>query len=262
MDMKKILLIGKFNTTTENMNRILGKYFQMQLGSDSPEMAIGILKMEAPDLILISTTAMEKSHREIFEYIKRHCLKVPVVCVGTSKEFEVFEDYFEEERFYKIQRPVQMKTIIGRIKLCLGTETEDVEKTEKETEGAEKIEKVRGKLLLVDDSKIQLRMLKSMLQKQYDVEVAESGEDAIRMLQKNIPDAIFLDYDMPGVDGRETLQRIRAEEELANIPVVFLTGVTEKKKIQEVLGLNPTAYLLKPVEQDRLKAVLKEIFGQ
>lgn len=262
MDMKKILLIGKFNTTTENMNRILGKYFQMQLGSDNSEMAIGILKIEVPDLILISTTAMEKPHREIFEYIKGHCLNVPVVCVGTSKEFEVFEDYFDEKQFYKIQRPVQMKTIIGRIRMCLGMEAEGAAETGKETEDAIMAEKERGKLLLVDDSKIQLRMLQSMLQKQYDVEVAESGEDAIRMLQRNIPDVIFLDYDMPGVDGKETFRRIREQEELANIPVVFLTGVTEKKKIQEVLGLNPTAYLLKPIEQERLREVLKEIFGE
>ena len=237
MDMKKILLIGKFNTTTENMNRILGKYFQMQLGSDSPEMAIGILKMEVPDLILISTTAMEKSHREIFEYIKGHCLKVPVVCVGTSKEFEAFEDYFDEKQFYKVQRPVQMKTILGRIRLCLGTETEDA--TQDEKDGKEPLREAleeRGKLLLVDDSKIQLRMLKSMLEKQYDVEVAESGEDAIRMLQRNIPDVIFLDYDMPGVDGKETFRRIREQEELANIPVVFLTGVTEKKRYRRSWG--------------------------
>ena len=120
----------------------------------------------------------------------------------------------------------------------------------------------RGKLLLVDDSKIQLRMLKSMLQKQYDVEVAESCEDAMRMLRKNIPDVIFLDYDMPGVDGKETLERIRAEREFSHIPIVFLTGVTERKKIQEVLSMNPAAYILKPVDQKRLNEVLRDIFGQ
>lgn len=255
MDMKKILLVGEFNKTTENMNRILGKYFQVQLGSETPEMVIGILKIELPDLILISTTAMEEPHRKIFEYIQRRCQSIPVVCVGTNTEFEIFENFLNGEQFHKIQRPVQMKTIIEKINLCLGKGTK-----EEKTEQAETEE--RGKILLVDDSKIQLRMLKSMLQKQYDVEVAESFEDAMKMLRKNIPDVIFLDYDMPGVDGRETFKRIREEKEFANIPVVFLTGVKERKKIHEVLELNPTAYLLKPIEQNRLKDVLKDIFGQ
>ncbi len=252
--MKKILLIGEFNSTTENMNRILGKYFQVQLGSEMPEMVIGILKMEVPDLILISTTAMEEPHRKIFEYIQGHCLSIPVVCVGTNKEFEIFEDFLGRSPFHKIQRPVQMKTIIERINRCLGIGAEAEKTVKAETE--------RGKLLLVDDSKIQLNMLKSMLKKQYDVEVAESFEDAMRMLRKNVPDVIFLDYDMPGVDGRESFKRIKEEKEFAHIPVVFLTGVKEKRKIHEVLELNPTAYLLKPIEPERLREVLKDIFGQ
>ena len=82
------------------------------------------------------------------------------------------------------------------------------------------------------------------------------------MLRKNIPDVIFLDYDMPGVDGKETLERIRAEREFSHIPIVFLTGVTERKKIQEVLSMNPAAYILKPVDQKRLNEVLRDIFGQ
>lgn len=254
MDMKKILLIGEFNTTIENMNRILGKYYQVQLGSGDPEMVKGLLKMEHPELILISTTAMEEHHREIFEYIQRRCQGIPVVLVGTGAEFTIFEDFLDKEQFYKVQRPVQMKTIIEQINKCLRNDAESEETVQPETE--------RGRLLLVDDSKIQLNMLKSMLQKQYDVDVAESFEDAMRMLRKKVPDVIFLDYDMPGVDGRESFKRIKEEKEFAHIPVVFLTGVKEKKKIHEVLELNPTAYLLKPIEQERLREVLEDIFGQ
>lgn len=254
MDMKKILLAGEFNTTIENMNRILGKYFQVQLGSGDPKMVTGILKMEQPELILISATGMEEPHREIFEYIQRHCPGIPVVLVGTGAELAIFEDFLDKEQFYKIQRPVQMKTIIEKINRCLGIGTGQEKAVLSEIE--------RGKILLVDDSKIQLHMLKSMLQKQYDVEVAESCAEAMRMLQKNVPDVIFLDYDMPGVDGKETLERIRAEKEYCHIPIVFLTGVADRKKTREALAMNPAAYILKPIEQSRLKEVLRDIFGQ
>ena len=134
--------------------------------------------------------------------------------------------FFAESRSIKIQRPVQMKTIIEKINKCLGIGAKTGEDVQLKME--------RGKVLLVDDSKIQLRMLKGMLQKQYDVEVAESCEDAMKILHRNVPDVIFLDYDMPGADGKETLGRIRAEKEFSSYSHCYFDGSNGTEKIQEV----------------------------
>jgi CheY-like chemotaxis protein len=60
-------------------------------------------------------------------------------------------------------------------------------------------------ILLVDDSKIQLRTLNEMLKQKYEVRMAISGMQAITMITKKKPDMIFLDYEMPVCDGRMTL---------------------------------------------------------
>ena len=59
---------------------------------------------------------------------------------------------------------------------------------------------------------------------------------------KKRPDLILLDYEMPVCDGRQTLEMIRADEELKDIPVIFLTGVNDREHIESVLSLKPAGY--------------------
>ncbi len=116
-------------------------------------------------------------------------------------------------------------------------------------------------ILLIDDNAIQLRTLKGILGESYDVQMATSGVKAVEMIRKKVPDAIFLDYDMPECDGRKTLQIIRGIEGAEAIPVVFLTGVSSVEHIKAVLGMNPAGYLLKPASADVIFEMLDKIFG-
>lgn len=120
---------------------------------------------------------------------------------------------------------------------------------------------MRKTVLLIDDNPIQLRSLKGVLATSYDVQMATSGMKAVEMIRKSLPDAIFLDYDMPECDGRKTLQIIRGIAGAENIPVVFLTGVSSVEHIKAVLSLNPAGYLLKPASADTLYETLDKIFG-
>lgn len=252
--MKQIMLVGQFNTTTQNLKRILGKEYQVQLGSDQPEIVTGMLKMDVPDLILISTTGMEREHREIFSHIQKNYPDLPVVYVGTVEELELFKDFEETEQFFKIERPVQVKTISQAIehKLTGIVEEEEVE---------ERAPWEKKRICIIDDSGIQRNMLKNLLRDQYDVQDFASGREAFQKMKTRIPDLILLDYDMPEQDGKEVFEMLQREERYKEIPVVFLTGVKEKEKIQAVLGLMPAGYLLKPVEQNRLMELLEELIG-
>ena len=91
-----------------------------------------------------------------------------------------------------------------------------------------------------------------MLEKDYDVAVANSGMMAIKQAKKKLPDLILLDYEMPEWDGRKTLEEIRNDEKLKDIPVVFVTAVADKEHISGVLSLRPSGYILKPIEQQKL----------
>ena len=78
---------------------------------------------------------------------------------------------------------------------------------------------------------------------------------------KKRPDLILLDYEMPVCDGKMTLEMIRAEEDLKNIPVVFLTAVNDRANIEAVLKLKPAGYFLKPPVKDKLLAEIGKILN-
>lgn len=109
----------------------------------------------------------------------------------------------------------------------------------------------RKKIMIIDDSPIMLRTAKTILEERYDVQMAVSGDYALRMLQKGLPDLILLDYDMPEINGVETLRKIRHNNG-NSIPVIFLTGVNDREKIKEALEQNISGYILKPFEKEKL----------
>ncbi len=115
------------------------------------------------------------------------------------------------------------------------------------------------KVLLIDDDARMLRLLKGYLEDTYTVFPIKGGNAALSFLQENKPDIILLDYMMPALDGPHTLELIRQSEGCADIPVMFLTGVTEKNKMQECMSKNPVAYMVKPVAKEELLYRLGEI---
>ena len=117
----------------------------------------------------------------------------------------------------------------------------------------------RDQILVVDDDKMNLMMAKKVLETQYDVFCADSGVDAIAFLQENTPDLVLLDYAMPGMDGKRVFERILEMEYRKNTPVVFMTAVSDRKKIIEVLQHKPAGYVLKPPDKDKLMEKIEEV---
>lgn len=128
-----------------------------------------------------------------------------------------------------------------------------------EKEEAEK--PARKHILIVDDDSSIIKLIKGYLSEKYDVATAISGKVALKFLETRKTDLVLLDYEMPGENGPAVLSRIRADERTKNLPVIFLTGVTAREKIQEVLSMKPQGYLLKPIETDRLFAAIEKVFG-
>ena len=91
--------------------------------------------------------------------------------------------------------------------------------------------------------------------------MATSGQMALKQARKEAPDIILLDYEMPQWDGKRTLEEIRADEELKDIPVVFLTSIADKGDIIAILGLKPAGYILKPFNRDRLLDTIGKVLS-
>ena len=116
-------------------------------------------------------------------------------------------------------------------------------------------------ILIVDDDKNMLKMLRWFLCEEYDVTMVDSGKLALEAVLKHRPDLILLDYMMPLFDGPHVLEIIRKREESKNVPVLFLTSVTDRDKILECLSLNPQGYLIKPISRSELLERVAEVLN-
>lgn len=118
----------------------------------------------------------------------------------------------------------------------------------------------RKKVLVVDDSMTVRQSIKQLLEKDYEVALAESGVAAIRTITLNKPDLILLDYEMPVCNGQQTLEMIRSEEDFADIPVIFLTGRRDTETMIQVMPLKPAGYLLKTTKPVEIKQEVDTFF--
>ncbi len=121
-----------------------------------------------------------------------------------------------------------------------------------------RIEKEQDIVLLVDDSPESLGFLTSALEEAgVTVLVARSGEAALGIVERVIPDVVLMDALMPGLDGFETCRRMKAMAQLTHVPIIFMTGLTETEHIVHALESGGVDYLSKPINLDELRARIR-----
>lgn len=115
------------------------------------------------------------------------------------------------------------------------------------------------KLMVVDDDSDNLLVVKYSLEDipNVTIEYAASGEEALQILQRFIPDLILLDVMMPKMDGFETFKAIRKLPFLENTPIVFFTAKVQKKDIESQLKFGAIDVIIKPFDSlaDQILAI-------
>jgi putative two-component system response regulator len=119
------------------------------------------------------------------------------------------------------------------------------------------------KIFLVDDDEIHLSILENMLKNKYEIITAKSGKDALEYLLKGaVPNLILLDILMPNLDGWETFNRLRAISFLKDVPIVFLTSVTESAEVERAQEIGAADYITKPYNRDDLLSRVEKILAK
>ncbi len=117
-----------------------------------------------------------------------------------------------------------------------------------------------NKIFLVDDQQINLQLLNIVLRDQgFELLSATSGEEAIAEIQETMPDLILLDIMMPGIDGFETCNQLKSIPTVKDIPIIFMSALTQAKDIVKGFELGGVDYITKPFEA---KEVLVRINNQ
>ena len=120
----------------------------------------------------------------------------------------------------------------------------------------------RARILLVDDDERNLLALSEVLEPLAEVVTATSGRLALRELLKDDFAVSLLDVFMPEMDGYETMQRIRANPRLSNIPLIAVTAKAMKGDRQKCLDAGASDYIAKPVDIELLLALMRVWVGR
>ncbi|MDB5644403.1 response regulator transcription factor [Methylobacterium sp.] len=116
----------------------------------------------------------------------------------------------------------------------------------------------RDLVLVVDDSPETLSFLTEAIERSgATVLVAVAGDLALALVDEITPDVILLDAVMPGMDGFETCRRLKAKGHLADVPVIFMTGLSETEHIVKGLEAGGVDYVTKPIAPDEILARIR-----
>ena len=117
------------------------------------------------------------------------------------------------------------------------------------------IQKTTPFILIVDDNPTNLAVLAQTLKDGgYAVRVAISGENALKQIDQNKPALILLDVMMQGIDGFETCRQLKAHSQTADIPVLFMTALTDQEQKVEGLKIGAVDYITKPFQEEEILA--------
>jgi CheY-like chemotaxis protein len=121
-------------------------------------------------------------------------------------------------------------------------------------------DQIKPLLLIVDDDDFQQRVLGQVLAPLgLEMAFACSGTAALGLLRKRKPDLILMDIDLPDMDGVEVTRRIKGVEALAGIPIVMITGHSEKHLVVDSLKAGACDFLVKPLQRDSILSKVRKV---
>lgn len=285
--MYKVLVLGTKRGAIDDLFRQLGNTFELLSCSVRFEDVVAHIKYVKPDAIIYSlkNEAKEDMSRTVLikDKIKN---QIPFIVIGNEDDCHAFRSCAAHIADGILVRPMSTQRIKNRI-TDLMEEKNPTSIYHKESSGEdmwdglldmsedsdlmailrnieeneEEMPLPRRHILIVDDDVQMLKTIKRLLEDTYDIATAINGEVALRFLSKKHTDLVLLDYEMPEMKGPEVLEQIRSNRDTKNIPVIFLTGIADRDKIQQALALNPQGYILKPTDKKTLREKISAVLG-
>jgi CheY-like chemotaxis protein len=166
--------------------------------------------------------------------------------VGYLKEIDEIKTVIQEKFIsLTMERPFEMKKLIDELSKL----------------SAKDAERKKGKnILLIDDDLTYLKTMQEWLSMKYNITITKSGMQAITYITNHTPDLILLDYEMPITTGPQVMEMLRSEPNSANIPIIFLTGRSDRESVMTVMALKPQGYMLKSMTKEQILETIDNFF--
>ena len=225
---ERILVIDDDIVNLKIAEHVLEKDYNVTCAKSGME-GIDILKSNDIDLVLLDLYMPEMNGMDVLAKIREDASisSVKVVILTSSGMKTDVTEAIRLGALDFIKKPFFPTEFLDRIKKVLNIAKKD-------------------NILVVDDDKMNLAIVHKMLGIRYDVTCVSSGMDAISYLNNNVPDMILLDLHMPEMNGLEVLEKIREQDNLSDIPVVFLTADNDRKTEIDIFKAGAMDFIQKP----------------
>ena len=263
----KILIIGEDYSNVNDIYDQFGKIYEVLISSPIAADISAHVNYFRPDMIMLSLEGIHDYVVDEFKAAKAaysNLQGIPFAAAGNKDDLMWFEQQWAgladlkidiDKKMLDIQLEVDVKIDKAAKKNAKATAQEaDIYNNNQNKDGKKTI-------LVVDGSPIMLKVIREQLKEFYDVVIVTNGKLALKYLKENKVDMMLLDYDMPEMSGLDVVKTMKADAATRNIPAVFLTGVSDRAKIAQALALGPQGYLLKPIDKEKLFAMIHKCIG-
>jgi DNA-binding response OmpR family regulator len=124
----------------------------------------------------------------------------------------------------------------------------------------------KGKVLVVDDEEVNIRIIEAYLNKEYEIITAQSGKEAMNKISQEKPDIVLLDIMMPQISGYDVCKSIKEKDATRLMPVVMITALSGLEAKIKAIEIGADDYLTKPINRKelftRVKSLLKKKYYQ
>lgn len=259
----KVLLNGRNSTMVTDFIQYTDVYFKCLSTSECMKDVINHFELFQPDAYVCFVDSYYCDVLAQIPNIKENPAfnSASIVVVGNAETCDEIEAHFLHKPDLIVKRPISADNLALSIGRFLDNAKENASPAASEKSDGEVTTVSSGKkhILVVDDDRSVLKLLKAALSDTYEVTTMANGLLIEKFLTSRNVDLIILDYEMPVETGADIFRRLKKNPKVSNIPVCFLTGVTERSKIIEIMMLKPHGYLLKPIDIDMLRATISNL---
>ena len=256
----KVLYISRLNDMARDMYEYMCDHdLQVQVCDFSNNTIRKIVRFLSPDIVLISHDDIVTD--TFYFQLPADVDGVPVLILCNEADTKRMKNAWTE--FDLLVRPVNNEAVLNKMKEIVDSESMiDLLFASYKQEYGNILGETQKNIMAIDDNPMVLRSIKTILEDDYNVLIAPNVEVAYKQLEKTRDiDLFILDYEMPEIDGVEAMQLFKNSKQYRDTPIIFLSGVTDKNRIVRAVAQNPAAYLLKPIDADKLKNTVAEIFA-
>ncbi|SEK67233.1 Response regulator receiver domain-containing protein [Butyrivibrio sp. ob235] len=215
----------------------------------TPDIDVVSKKWDNASAIAYYLDQSEKIEKSFLHYLNEHLTEddKQIIIIGEKVDTDIAKGKLPSGMILKtFLRPLDVEDFIETVK----------------NQFSELLNPSKKSIMVVDDDATYIGLIRDWLREKYTVSMAVSGLQAIRILGRTQVDLILLDYEMPITSGPQVLEMLRNDPSTRDIPVIFLTGKSDKESVMKVVNLKPEGYLLKSIKREELMADLQRFFAE